>query len=107
MVEVDSGAEVIKIGYSSNRNENDKHTVNLNVKLRDLVCKSKKWPKYDTAVKERIYEVVRGDGTVFTTFKRPDLYTFTLGQLLEMMNFQGQPKTMLSYSNHVWIKIHL
>jgi hypothetical protein len=87
MVEIESGIEVIKIPYSSNTNQNDDDCVNLNVTLRDLVVKSKRWPRYNSLEKERIYEVVRANGLVYTTFKKADLHKFTLGKLLDMMNF--------------------
>lgn len=85
MVEVDTGVEVIKVAYSSNASEGN--VVPLKTKLRDLVVKSKMWRTYDRTKKERIYEIVRENGTIFTTYKRDDLYTYTLGHLLEMMNF--------------------
>ena len=34
-----------------------------------------------------MYEIVCENGTIFTTYKRADLFKFTLGHLLEMMDF--------------------
>ena len=88
MVEVDTGIEAIKIGYSSEILENN-HTnvLSLNMALKDLVVKAKSLRRYDSSKKERIYEIVCENGSIFTTYKGVDLRAFTLGQLLEMMNF--------------------
>ena len=87
MVEIETGIEVVKIGYDSNRAENDGDNVCLKTSLWDIVVKAQKWPKYNSVEKERIYDIVRADGKTFTTYKKEDLHKFSLGQLLEMMNF--------------------
>jgi hypothetical protein len=67
----------MKIAYTSDVDERDEDSVNLNITLKDLVVKVKRWPRYDSTVKERCYEVMRANGSIFTVYKGADLRKFS------------------------------
>ena len=65
MIELNTGAETIKIGYSSKPLQGNDYNVLLNTSLRDIVVKSKQWLRYD---KSKISLLIVFHSRIYITF---------------------------------------
>ena len=87
---VDTGVRITRFKYSDGTNVNeDENFISTSEKLKDLVKKAKCWPNYDRKLEERFFEVKNSIGELFTTLDKADLSTFTIHDIVSMMNIQS------------------
>ena len=89
---VDSGTRATKFKYcdeiTANENKNDNY-ISTNMTLKELVKKAKCWPNYDRELMERFFEIKHSNGEVVTTLGKSELSTFTVHEIITIMNIQN------------------
>ena len=88
---VDTGVRTSRFKYTDDETtaSEDDSFISTSKKLKDLVQKAKCWPKYDREFDERHFEVKNSSGEVFTTLDKKDLSTFTIHDIVMMMNIKS------------------
>ena len=89
-VNIDTGLYVTKLKYHVSESDGE---FNLNSTLIDLVKKGKRWKHYTPTKEERIFHVLKPDGSIFSSYLKNKLKLFTLGEQLQMMSLSagGEP----------------
>ena len=72
----------------ANEDENDNY-ISTNITLKELVKKAKCWPNYDGELLERFFEIKRVNGELVTTLGKSDLATFTVHDIITIMNIKN------------------
>ena len=86
MVMIVTGKQEKKLKFTSCESRGD-HEVNLGIKMIALVCKATRWKKYNKNTHKRIFRVINHDGSTFASYDQDEMKDFTLGDVIEIMNF--------------------
>ena len=87
-VEIDTGRKVTKIMFfASVEDLNASTDVHLEIKMLDLVSKARRWKQYNSDTHQRIFHILAKDGSIFSTYTKEELSSFTLDHIIKVMNY--------------------
>ena len=94
VIEINTGAEVTKVKFcDGNIDEVGIGYVGTDINLLSIVKKGTGWKKYDKIKEERYFEIRRPNGQIFLTYKKEELKTYTLGEIINMMKLKEDETT--------------
>ena len=106
IIVIDTGARINRFKYSNKVVGDDgKETISTSVKLRDLIKKAKCWKNYDRTLEERYFDIKRSNGEVFTSLDKKDLATFTINEILTMMNISSGEFHVISNTRYITMEV--
>ena len=107
MVMIVTGKQEKKLKFTSCESRGD-HEVNLGIKMIALVCKATRWKKYNKNTHKRIFRVINHDGSTFASYDQDEMKDFTLGDVIEIMNFpKGKVLKLLQTCKKLKMKLNL
>ena len=87
MIEIHTGISDTKLRFSDQPGT-EKCTLGTNTTLFELMKNAKNWEKYDAEKEERYYDVMKSDGSIFTTYIKDELRNDSIHHLITMMSLQ-------------------
>ena len=95
LIEVETPGGVTRVKYSDHDDYIDnQNIIGTDVTLLDVVGKASGWERYNSNTHERYFEVRKANGTIFTTYTKPQLKNDTLSELLNMMKFADSGESL-------------
>ena len=101
IIVVDTGARITRFKYNNKEHVDDDDTISTSINLRDLLKKVKCWKNYDRELEERYFEIKRSNGEIFTLLDKKDLGTFTINEILAMMNITSGEFHIVSNTKYI------
>ena len=90
LIEIHTGVKTTKMKYCTNPEmvENSTKYLGTSTTLYNLMKMTKRWKKYDDAIEERFYNLMKPDGPIFTTYTKEELHHDSIHDVLSMMKLE-------------------
>ena len=87
-VQVDTGAQIKNLQFTSDPNPENAFEIGLDTKLIEVVGKATIWELFDTNLFHRVFHIKNADGNSnYITYNKDDMTQYSIGALIELMEF--------------------